>query len=147
MGRKENIKRMKRLKEEKKRRQNAETLRSIAEKATLNLEQRLSATDTVIRNTGPVKYSEILRQLVSPYLDECTDHADTKELLLAGATAWNLAVMKDTVDAGQYEKTVREAKKDLKSPDAFRFIEELVERKNQLYVGFFASVDQWHHVL
>jgi hypothetical protein len=133
MGRKENIKRMKRLKEEKKRRQNAETLRGIAEKATMNLEQRLSATDAVIRNTNPVKYSEILRQLVAPYLDECTDCATTKELLLAGAAAWNLAVMKDVLDARQFEETVRETKGGLKSPDAFGFIEALMERKDQLY--------------
>src|SRR5258706_4140121 len=133
MGRKKNIKRMKRLKEEKKKRQNAETLRGIAEAATMNLEQRLSGTDAVIRNTGPVRYSEILRQLVSPYLDECTDYATTKELILAGAAAWNLAVMKDVFDARQYEETVRETKGGLKSPDDFGFIETLMERKDQLY--------------
>ena len=133
MGRKENIKRMKRLKAEKKRRQNAEKMRSITEEATLNLEQRLSATDKVIRNTGPLKYSELLRELVSPYLDECTDYAATKELILAGATAWNLTVMKAVFNAGPYEETVRTAKKGLKNPDAFRFIEDLMERKDQLY--------------
>jgi len=135
MGRKENIKRMRRLKVEKKRRLNAEKLRGVAEEAVRNLEQRVSATDSVSRNTGPVKYSEMLRELVSPYLVECGDHTETKELLLAGATAWNLAVMKDVLDADQYEETALVAKEGLQSPDSFEFIEELMERKDQLYKG------------
>jgi hypothetical protein len=63
MGRKENLKRMKKLREQKQLRQASETyqkeMNNIAEEAIGVLQKKLSPLHPMRRNTGPIKYSDV----------------------------------------------------------------------------------------
>jgi len=136
MGRKENIKRMKRLKELKKQRERQTDLDMIAKTATDKLSDRLSKEQNTIltRNHGPVKYSELLQEVVAPYLDKCTNYKETNNLFHAGALAWNMSVMKETVSEEEYAKVVDDAKKLMKSDeDLYSILKGLIDRKEQLF--------------
>jgi hypothetical protein len=139
MGRKENIKRMKRLRAEKRKRlgeiEKQAELDIIAEDATDKLIKKLSPFDKVRRNEGPVKYSVVLKEFVSPYLDECRNFQDTKKLFTAGAAAWNLAAAKQFQGTTAYAAMIEDVQKYLKAAEALDFIEEMVDRK----IKYFSS--------
>lgn len=133
MGRKENIKRMKRMRTEKLKRQ-TDTQRQlemdqIAGEATNKLIGKLSPFEKIRRNTGPLKYSDVLKDFVRPYLDDCKDFHETKELFNAGAIAWNMATTKQFDGDTTYEEVVRGVEKQLKVSEAVDFLKELVDRK------------------
>jgi hypothetical protein len=133
MGRKENIKRMKRLRAEKRKREEEISKQSefdnIAKEATDKLIKKLSPFNKISRNTGPIKYSEVLKELVRPYLDECKNFKDTVELFNAGAIAWNMASIKQFGGATAYARMVKGIESQLKAKEAIDFLEELVDRK------------------
>ncbi len=133
MGRKENIKRMKRLRAEKRKRQEKISKQSeldiIAKEATDKLIKKLSPFNKINRNTGPIKYSEVLKELVHPYLDECKNFKDTVELFNAGAIAWNMASIKQFGGTKAYASMEKDIESQLKTAEAINFLEELVDRK------------------
>jgi hypothetical protein len=133
MGRNENIKRMKRLRAEKKKRQREIEIRSeldgIAEEATNKLIRKLLPFNKITRNTGPVKYSEVLKDFVRPYLDECENFKDTVELFNVGAIAWNMASIKQFGNEEAYEDMIKDVEKHSKTAEGIDFLEELVDRK------------------
>lgn len=136
MGRKENVKRMRRLKELKKQRERQADLDKIAQTATDKLSDRLSREqDTIItRNHGPVKYSELLQEVVAPFLNKCTNYREANNLFHAGALAWNMSVMKETVSEEKYARLVDDAKKLMRSDeDLYSILKVLIDRKEHLF--------------
>lgn len=124
---------MKRLRAEKRKRQEEiekqSELDTIAEGATDKLLKKLSPFDKVSRNDGPVKYSVVLKEFVSPYLDECRNFHETTELFNAGAVAWNMASIRQFSGEAAYAIMVKDVEKHLKVAESIDFLEELVDRK------------------
>ncbi len=133
MGRTENIKRMKRLRAEKRKREGEIEKQSeldvLAKEATDKLIKKLSPFNKINRNTGPIKYSEVLTDLVRPYLDECKNFDDTVKLYNGGALAWNVASIKQFGGAKAYGDMVKDVENHLENKHALDFIMELVDRK------------------
>lgn len=133
MGRKENIKRMKKLREQKQLRQTSEAyqreMANIAEEAKQTLKKKLSPFQTTRQNTGPVKYSDVLSSFVKPYMSECRNFSETRGLYLAGSSAWNVAVTKQVAGEKEYEKVMQEAKRLLEHESLIKILQELVARK------------------
>ncbi len=124
---------MKRMRAEKIKRQ-TETQRQleldqIAGEATNKLIGKLSPFEKIRMNKGSLKYSEVLKDFVGPYLDECRDFHETKELFNAGAIAWNMATIKQFDKDTAYEEVVRGVEKQLKVSGAVDLLKELVDRK------------------
>jgi len=136
MGRQENIKRMKRLKELKKQRERQAELDSIANKATEKLLVQLSKENNnpIVRNKGKVKYSELLQELVAPYLNGCRDYKEVKNLLHAGALAWNMSVIRESVVQEEVAQVVDDFKKIINGDEyLYSSLEDLINRKEQLF--------------
>ena len=133
MGRKENIKRMKKMRAEKKERLKGlgqlSELDQIAKEAANKLVDNLSPFQMTRRNTGPLKYSDLLKEFLSPYLHECRDFKDTEKLFSGGALAWNIAVASQSKGAKEHEEMVKVLEKELKTTDITDFFRELIDRK------------------
>lgn len=133
MGRNENIKRMKKMRDEKKNRIQATSIEAkmdaIATEATNQLLKKVSPHDIVERNTGTLKYSEVLKEFVSPSLSMCKDFNDTKNLFSTGGLAWNTAVFKQTNRKPEYEKMMNDMRKLYPTGIAIDFFLELIDRK------------------
>lgn len=133
MGRNENIKRMKKMRAEKKRGIQVTSIQlemdAIAAEATNSLLKKMSPLDIVECNTGPLKYSELLKEFVRPSLNLCRDFNDTKQLFSTGGLAWNVAVLKQTNRNAEYEKMMKDVKKLCTTHIALDFFMELIDRK------------------
>ena len=133
MGRKENIKRMKKMCAEKKERLKGSGMISeldrIAEEAANKLVNNLSPFQMTRRNTGPLKYSDLLKEFVSPYLHECRDFKDTEKLFAGGALAWNIAVARQSKGDKEYEEMIKVLEKELETTDITDFFKKLIDRK------------------
>ena len=133
MGRNENIKRMKKMRAEKKNRIQATSIEAkmdaIATEVTNQLLKKVSPRDIVERNTGTLKYSEVLKEFVSPSLSMCKDFNDKKKLFSTGGLAWNTAVFKQTNRNAEYEKMMKVVKKQCVTHIALDFFLELIDRK------------------
>jgi hypothetical protein len=140
MGRKENIKRMKKLREQKPARQAAEVYQRdtnrIAEEAIQVLQKKISPFQPLRRNTGPIKYSDVLSSFVKPYLTECSNYYETQGLFFVGVAAWNVAVTKQVAGDEGFKEAFQRAKEHLKSDEEIRILEELVAIKLKHFALF-----------
>jgi hypothetical protein len=140
MGRKENIKRMKKLREQKQMRQASEAYDldtdRIAEEAMQVLKKKLSPFHSFRRNTGSIKYSDVLSSFVKPYIIVCNNYNETQGLYYAGTVAWNMAVTKQVSGDEEFEKAMQLAKKNLKSDEEIQILEELVAIKLKHFAQF-----------
>ena len=146
MGRKENIKRMKKMRTEKKERLKElgmlSELDQIAEDAANKLVHNLSPFQMTRRNTGPLKYSDLLKEFVSPYLHECRDFKDTEKLFSGGALAWNIAVATQSKGVKKYEEMIKVLEEELKTTVITDFFRELIDRKLELFSQYKVLYDQ-----
>ena len=137
MGRKENIKRMKKMCAEKKERLKGlgqlTDLDQIEEEAANKLVDNLSPFQMTRRNTGPLKYSDLLKEFVSPYLHECRDFKDTKKLFSGAALAWNMAITIQSKGGKEYEEMIKALEKEVKTTDITDLFRELIDRKLELF--------------
>ena len=140
MGRNENIKRMKKMRSEKRNRNQVSSLESkldaIAAEATNSLLKKIAPYNIVTTNKGPIKYSEVLKDFVSPYMIKCRDFNAAKKLLTIGAMVWNLAHIKQSKGNKAYENTIKELEIEFKNSeigfkvaDISDFLMELIDRK------------------
>ena len=140
MGRKENLKRMKKLREQKQLRQaseaNQKEMNSIAEEAMGVLQKKLSPFHPMRRNTGSIKYSDVLSSFVRPYLDESFNFNETQGLFFAGSAAWNMAITKQVSGEDEFEKALKLAKEQLQRDHDIRILEELIARKLKDFAHF-----------
>ena len=139
MGRNENIKRMKRMRDEKKKRSQVTSepkMDAIAAFATNSLAKKLSPRTIIRHNTRPIKYSEVLEEFVAPYMITCKDFEDKKKLLTVGSLVWNLAILKQSNGQNKYyamikeiEKVFKKADREFNTPIVHDFLNELTDRK------------------
>jgi len=143
MGKKERIKRQKRLKAEKlkiqKRKQQNIVYDEIVAEATQQLKTNLNP-DYKIRSTpGPIKYSEVLTDFVSPLLEIYgkggKDIESIKHIYRLGILAWNLVGLKRAKDQKKYLEEINEMHDKLEEVDIAR-IQMLMTRKEDVFSEF-----------
>jgi hypothetical protein len=109
MGKTDNIKRAKKLKETKRKREQDALFASGLGPAAQTLKQRNDEKGIITTiNKGKVKYSEVLKTFVSPIIDELDDISIVRSKYMLGAFAWNAAILKSEND-----ETFRLAKKEI----------------------------------
>ena len=130
MGKIENIKRAKRLKEAKRKQKQDALIASGNGPAGKVLKKRIElAGGKLIPNLGKIKYFEILKSFVHPIVTNEDSIEIVKTKYTFGATAWNAAIMKEKSEAAYLL-----AKQDLGSlipgvPEIELLFNELVKRK------------------
>ena len=109
MGKADNIKRAKKLKEAKRKREQDALFASGLGPAAQTLKQRNDGKGIITTiNQGKVKYSEVLKAFVSPIIDELDDISIVRSKYMLGAFAWNAAILK-----GENEESFKLAKKEI----------------------------------
>ena len=137
MGKTDNIKRAKRLKEAKRQREQDVLMASGQEPAAKVLKNRIEQKGgKVLLNQGPVKYSELLKSFVNEILlyDDTSDKVKLKYMF--GIHAWNCAIIKETS-----EETYLKAKNEFadvfsKMSEAEILFDELVELKQNKFLEY-----------
>ena len=134
MGKADNIKRAKKLKEAKRLREKDAALQAGLNPADIALQKRtvLNGGEIIPNQTG-IKYSELLQTFAVPILDGTEDLAMLKEKLSFCVLAWNAAIWRE-----ESEKKYQAMKKDvLKNPqvgkDIGLLLEEMVKIKKKKF--------------
>lgn len=137
MGKAENVKRAKKLKEAKRKREQTESISAGLGPASQVLKERNSDKKTEVRfNDGKVKYSELLKEFVYPILSQYDEIGIVKSKLIFAVHAWNAATARE-----KSEKIYQSAKKELFSiipmdPESEQLFDELVKRKEEDFAEF-----------
>lgn len=137
MGKADNIKRARKLKEAKrKREQDALTAAGLgpAGKA-LHIRNAKNGIETRLNN-GKVKYSELLKEFVHPLVSKDDDISIVKTKYTFGAHAWNMATLRE-----KSEEIYQLAKKDISSlmpgvPEIELLFDEMVKRKQEVFSDY-----------
>lgn len=137
MGKTDNIKRAKRLKEAKRKREQDALIAAGLGPAGKALQQRNinSGIETQL-NTGKIKYSELLKEFVHPIVSETNDISILKIKYIFGAHAWNAATLRE-----KSEDVYQLAKKDISlimpdTPEIEQLFDEMVKRKQEEFSEF-----------
>lgn len=137
MGKAENIKRAKRLKDAKRKREQDALLAAGIGPSGIAIQKRAAlAGDKIIINRDKVKYSELLTKLVYPILSATDDINLVKTKYIFALHAWNAAVMKEKSD-----KLYQLAKKEFTAvmpgvPELEELFEEMVKRKEDEFAAY-----------
>lgn len=103
MGKSDNIRRAKKLKEAKRKRELEIQLQNDMIGNIDTLVNRNSKDQPMLINNSPIKYSAIILDYLTPFLDIKDSESITKEKITVGIYLWNLAVEQqlDMVDEGK----------------------------------------------
>lgn len=132
MGKTDNIKRAKKLREAKRKREQDSLIAAGSGPAGIALQKRTALNDgKTIINQGAIKYSELLKAFVHPIITKNDDMAIIKTKYTFGAHAWNAATMRE-----KSEELYQLAKKDFTNispnvPEAAQLFDEMVKRKQE----------------
>ena len=137
MGKADNIKRAKRLKEAKRKREQDALIASGLGPAGKTLQERSTKNGYVTQlNNGKVKYSELLKEFVHPIVNDQDDISSLRTKYTIGAHAWNAATLKE-----KREEVYQLAKKDFIKimsdvPEIEELFNEMVKRKQEEFAEF-----------
>jgi len=137
MGKSENRKRAKRLKEAKHKREQDALIAQGLGPSSIALQQRSANKGIETRlNTGKIKYSDLLKEFVQPILSDTDDIAIVKTKYIFGAHAWNAATLRE-----KSEELYQLAKKDIvkiinNSTELEQLFDEMVIRKQEEFSEF-----------
>lgn len=132
MGKTDNIKRAKKLKEAKRKREQDALLSTGSGPAGTVLQKRTIINGGQIKiNHEKVKYSQLLKEFVHPIISATDDIAVIKTKYTFGAHAWNAATMRE-----KSEELYQLAKKDFTKiapnvPEIGQLFDEMVKRKQE----------------
>lgn len=132
MGKSNNRKRAKRLKEAKRKREQDALIAAGLGPASKALHERNSNNGIELRlNKGKIKYSELLKQFVHPIVDETDGISIVRAKYAFGAHAWNAATLRE-----KSEEIYQQAKKDITStmpdtPEVEQLFDEMVKLKQE----------------
>lgn len=130
MGKADNIKRAKKLKDAKRKREQDALIAAGLGPAAKTMKQRNDEKGiTTVLNQGAVKYSELLKAYVSPMIEETDDISIVRTKYTFGAFVWNAAILK-----GQSEELFQKAKSDVMEltpdiPETELLFDEMVKVK------------------
>lgn len=137
MGRAENIKRAKRLKEAKRlREQNAKIAEGLGPGGIAIQEKASKAGIKTQLNTGAVKYSVLLKQLVHPTVDAADNISVIKSKYFVGAMAWNAASLRGDDEALFQETRKKILTQFIDDTALLDYFDELVRRKEESFSEF-----------
>jgi hypothetical protein len=137
MGKAENIKRAKKLKEAKRQREQDALINAGLGPACKVLQKRNANSGIETRlNNGKIKYSELLKEFVHPIMSEADDISIVRTKYVFGAHAWNAATLRE-----KSEEVYQLAKKDISSilpdlPEIEQLFDEMVKRKQEEFSEF-----------
>ncbi|MFO0477954.1 MAG: hypothetical protein ACK50L_04125 [Bacteroidota bacterium] len=137
MGKADNIKRAKKLKEAKRKREQDALIAAGLGPASKALLERNTNTGVETRlNTGKIKYSELLKEFVHPIVSETDDISIVRTKYTFGAHAWNAATLRE-----KSEEVYQLTKKDISSimpdtPEIEQLFDEMVKRKQEEFSEF-----------
>jgi hypothetical protein len=134
MGKSENIKRAKKLKEAKRKREQDALIEGGLGPAAKVLQERSQQNGLATTlNTGKIKYSEVLKKFVSPIITPSDDISIVKTKYTFCSHAWNASLLKEKNEE-LYLKVKKEILEILpKDPTIDEFFEEMVKRKLELF--------------
>lgn len=137
MGKADNIKRAKKLKEAKRKREQDAIIAAGLGPASKILQERNAKNGIEMRfNNGKVKYSELLKEFVHPIIEKQDNISIVRTKYIFGAQAWNAATLKE-----KSEDIYLLAKKDLidilsAGPEIEQLFEEMVKRKQEEFAEY-----------
>ncbi|WP_339704437.1 hypothetical protein [Algoriphagus aquimarinus] len=137
MGKSDNIKRAKRLKEAKRKREQDALIAAGLGPASKVLQERNVNSGIETRlNTGKIKYSELLKEFVHPIVSNTDDISIVRTKYTFGAHAWNAATLRE-----KSEEVYQLAKKDISTimpnvPEIEQLFDEMVKRKQEDFFEF-----------
>ena len=137
MGKRENIKRAKRLKEAKRKREKDALIAAGLGPASKELQERNAKNGIETRlNNGKIKYSELLKEFVHPIVSENDDISIVRTKYTFGAHAWNAATLRE-----RSEEVYQLAKKKGSSimpdvPEIDLLFDEMVKRKQEVFSNY-----------
>ncbi|MDI9364224.1 MAG: hypothetical protein QM541_04680 [Flavobacterium sp.] len=137
MGKADNIKRAKRLKDAKRKREQDALIAAGLGPASKALQQRNASIGIETRlNTSKMKYSELLKEFVHPIVSETDDISIVIAKYTFGVHAWNAAILRE-----KSEEVYQLAKKDISltmphAPQIEQLFDEMVKRKQEEFSEF-----------
>ena len=137
MGKSENRKRAKRLKEAKrKREQDALLAAGLGPASKILQERRAKSGMKAILNSGKVKYSELLTEFVQPIVNEMDDISIIRAKYAFGVHAWNSAILKEKSE-DMYQETKKNIAKTIPDmPEIGQLFDEMVKRKQEEFFEY-----------
>jgi len=137
MGKTDNIKRAKKLKEAKRKREQDALIASGQGPAAKEIKKRVEQMGgMVMMNKGPVKYSELFKAFVTPMLDKEDNLEFVKSKFMFAQHAWNCAVIKETNK--ERFLTLKNEFSDMfsKLPESEELFDNLLERKQEEFADY-----------
>lgn len=137
MGKANKLKRIRRLKEAKLKREQETLVESGLGPASIEIRKRAEKAGLIVRkNQSKIKYSELLKYFVLPFISEAEDFNIVRTIHAIGAAAWNAAIMKE-----KSEEDYLRAKKEIgsvipKIPEIELLFEEMVQRKQDEFAEY-----------
>ena len=137
MGKAENIKRAKRLKDAKRKREQDALLAAGIGPSGVAIQKRADlAGDKITINQDKVKYSELLTEMVYPILTATDDIRVVKTKYIFAVHAWNAAVMKEKSDK-LYQLAKKELTAAIPGISAMgELFDEMVKRKEEEFPAY-----------
>lgn len=137
MGRTENIKRAKRLKEAKRKREKDALIAAGLGPSAKELQKRNAKNGMETRlNNGKIKYSQLLEEFVHPLMSKDDDISIVRTKYAFGAHAWNAAILREKSD-----EVYQSAKKEVSSimpgvPEIELLFDKMVKHKQDWFAGY-----------
>jgi hypothetical protein len=134
MGKSDNIKRAKRLKEAKRKRELDALVQDANGPASIELRKRNASNGAETQiNKGKVKNSDLLKQFVYPLLRHTDSLEEVKRKFKFAMFAWNAATVRE-ISEKEYQKIKNDAT-SLVSDSSYllELFQELVNKKNEKY--------------
>ena len=137
MGKKENIKRAKRLREAKRQKEREILSERGLGPAGIALKEKMESEGNITQiNQGKVKYSELLRLFVHPTVSHTDDISIIKTKYFFGSFAWNTAIIKEKSHE-EYIVAKNTALSALRNiPEAEQLFDEMVKRKEDDFAAY-----------
>ena len=134
MGKADNIKRAKLLKQAKRQREHDALLAAGLSPSGLAVKERTALNGgTTIINQGPIKYSELLESFVQPIISGDDDITAVKTKYTFGAQVWNAATIRERSEE-KYQLAKNEFTKIAQNvPEMGQVFDEMVKRKQEKF--------------
>ncbi len=132
MGKADNLKRAKKLKEAKRKRENDALLAAGYSPSAIAVKRRstLNGDETII-NQGQIKYSKLLESFVEPIMSNDDDIATVKAKYTFGALVWNAATMRELSEEAFQVAKVEHANIVQNNPGLAKLFDEMTKRKQE----------------
>ncbi len=132
MGKADNLKRAKRLKEAKRKRENDALLAAGYRPSAIAVKRRTALNgDEMILNQGAIKYSKLLELFVEPIILEDDDITTIKSKYTFGALVWNAATLRERSEEAFQSAKIKHANIVQNDPTFAKLFDVMTKRKEE----------------